>query len=156
MKYDVLFCRCGRVHFTEKKKLLEICDKQGKEILHICNHCGFSVRRGVTDYDDGMAWYAEELNNKEITDTSNIGLIIATRGEQIRMQTGGEATSKVGGMFYDWGTPRPRDISEQEWLDMLRTVDTQATINWIRDDEKLKALSHYAVKIDWTGTKYAR
>lgn len=156
MKYDVRFCRCGRVHFIDYEKLCAVCDDQGKEVIQICNNCGDAFRRGLSDYLDGKAWYAEDLRDTEIADTSKIGLIIASSGEQIRMKTGGYATAEIAGTFIDWETPRPSDVPEQEWAVMQRTVDTQATINWIDDEEKLKALSGYVVKIDWSGTGYAR
>lgn len=156
MKYDVRFCRCGRVHFIDYEKLCQVCDDQGKEVIHICNNCGAAFRRGLEEYLDGKAWYAADVIDAEITDTSKIGWIIASQGERIHMKTGGQATDEVGGTFIDWETPKPKDVSEREWEVMRRTVDTQATINFIGNKEKLKALSGYLVDIDWSGTKYER
>ncbi len=155
-KYDVRFCSCGRVHFIENKTLEKICDEQDQEILFICGRCGATSRIGLDDYMDGKAWYSITLNDAKIDDgLSRIGLIIHSRGEQIRMETGGEATYH-GDIFIDWETQKPEGVDVVEWEKKRRTVNTQHTINWIRNDDKLDALSCYAVKIDWTGTKFEK
>jgi hypothetical protein len=155
-KYDVRFCNCGRVHFIENEKLEKVCNEQDKEILFICGHCGATTRIGLDDYiDEGKAWYGISVNDFEITDVSKIGLIVHSRGEQIRMETGGEATYH-GDTFIDWETPKPENVDAIEWEKKRRIVNTQHTINWIRNDDKLDALSCYAVKIDWIGTKFEK
>lgn len=155
-KYDVRFCKCGRVHFIENEKLEKVCSENEKEILFICNHCGASSIIGLEDYMDGKAWYSYSVTNTEISDVSRIGLIIASRGEMIIMQTGSFATYLSGGLFIDSDTPKPDEITTNEWENKRKIVDTQRTINQIRDIEKVEALSHYGVHIDWKGTLYEK
>ena len=156
INYDVIFCGCGRVHFINYDRLVEICDKQDKEVIHICNHCGSTIRRGLSECMDGKAWYSIDVKNEEITDFSKIGLIIASAGDMIRMMSGHEASCIHGSCFIDYESEKPEDVSEEEWNKSCMTVDTKATINWINDDDKLRALSRYGVKINWNGTKYER
>lgn len=159
MKYDVRFCSCGRVHFIDEEKVNKAIDNE-KQVIMVCNNCGSSRIIGadkVTEEDgtDCYNMYSYAMRDEEINDLSKIDSIVFTAGEQVRMMTGGEATYQ-GDVFIDWDTKKPNDISEDEWDKMRRTVNTQHTINWIRDDEKLEQMSHYLVGIDWTGTKYER
>lgn len=156
INYDALFCRCGRVHFLDRNRIDDICDN-GKEVIIICNHCGNTIKKGLTDYiDGGKAWYSIDIKDEEITDFSNIGLMIASSGDMIRMMSGHEASCIHGSCFIDYESEKPEDVSEEEWNKRCMTVDTKATINWINDDDKLRALSRYGVKINWVGTKYER
>lgn len=155
INYEVLFCKCGRVHFLDYNRIDEICNMD-KEVLHVCNHCGTMIRKGLSDCMDGKAWYSIHVRDEEITDFSKIALLIASTGETIRMETGYEASCIHGSCFIDYESDKPDNISDEEWDRRCKTVDTKATINWINDDAKLKALSKYGVKINWKGTKYER
>ena len=156
-KYDVRFCNCGRVHFIEDEKVWKAI-KNSKEVLVVCNNCGNAFVIGADkqideEGNDCYMMYSLSMRDTKIDTLDKIDSIVFTAGEQIRMMTGGEATYK-GDCFVDWDTKKPDNISEQKWDEMRRTVNTQHTINWIKDDDKLKEMSNYAVKIDWTGTKY--
>lgn len=157
-KYDVKFCSCGRVHFIDNEKVSKAITNS-KEVLVICNNCGNSFVIGADkQYDDTLdedcyMMYSRSLRDTELNDLTNIYSIVFTAGEQVRMMTGGEARYHGNG-FIDWYTKKPDDVSENEWDKVRKTVNTQHTINWIRNDEKLKEMSHYLVGIDWSGTKY--
>lgn len=160
MKYDVKFCECGRVHFIDEEKINKAIENN-KQIIVVCNHCGDSFVIGADkqiDEDGKIIYmmYSFDKQNTEINDMSNIDSIIFTAGEQIRMVTGGEATYYGDGTFIDWETKKPDNVTSKEWEQMQRTVNTQHTINWIRDDNKLEHLSHYYSTIDWKGTKYEK
>lgn len=146
-KYDVRFCNCGRVHFLDAKKIDGIC-MNGDSVLVVCNNCGeFSE----TWYDENPDGYY--VNSRHIRDTElkgdSIGLIIASSGEKIYMRSGSEATAYINGTFIDWET-KEGECSDED----RKIVDTNRTIRMIGDETKITELSHYGVKIDWTGTKY--
>lgn len=157
-KYDVIFCSCGRVHFIDYNKLIDVCDKKGKELLHICNNCGATIRRGLDEYMDGKSWYSVDARNKEFEDTSKIGYIISSPGTPIPMKTGFDANCFLNGVFCDDGDYEFKyrnnfDLKEK-YLNDSKIVDTQKLINNINDNDKLKNLSGYAVNIDWTSTEF--
>lgn len=157
-KYDVRFCNCGRVHFIDGEKINKAIDKE-KQVLVICNNCGNSFVIGadiITDEDGlfGYSMYSFDMRDTEINDMSKINCIVFTKGEHIRMMTGGEATFYSNDTFIDWNTNKPENISNDEWERLQKTVNTQHTINWIRDDDKLKEMSRYITSINWKGTKY--
>jgi len=157
-KYDVRFCSCGRVHFIDEMKI-DNAIKNGKQVLVVCNNCGnsFIIEADVREDEDGQIcymMYSHDMRNTEISDMSKIDIIVFTAGEYVRMMTGGEATYHGSNVFIDWDTEKPKDISNDEWEQMRRTVNTQHTINWIEDDNKLEQMSHYLTGIDWKGTKY--
>jgi len=160
-KYDVRFCSCGRVHFIDQIKVDQAIEKD-KQVLVICNKCGNSFIIGADKiYDEYLDqeiynMYSYGMRDTEITDLSKIDSIVFTAGEQIRMITGGQATYHGSDCFIDWETEKPKDISIEEWEKMQRTVNTQHTINWIKDEDKLEQMSHYLVGIDWKGTKYEK
>lgn len=159
-KYDVRFCNCGRVHFIDDKKVWKAI-QNGKQVLVVCNNCGNSFLIGANksideDGNDCYMMYSYSMRDTKVDtpdELDKIDSIIFTAGEQIRMMTGGEATYH-GDYFIDWDTKKPDDVSEEKWGEMRKSVNTQHTINWIKDDDKLKEMSQYAVKIDWTNTKY--
>lgn len=160
MKYNVKFCSCGRVHFIDEEKISKAIEND-KEVLVVCNNCGNSFVIGANKtYDEYMdeevyMMYSYYMRDKTIEDITKIDSIVFTSGEQIKMQTGGEATYH-GNCFIDWKTKKSEDISNEEWEKMRKTVNIQHTINWIKDDEKLKEMSNYLVGIDWKGTKYEK
>lgn len=159
-KYDVRFCDCGRVHFIDDKKVSKAIETE-KEVLVICNNCGnsFVIGADIQKDEEGETiymMYSYDMRDTEITDISKIDSIVFTAGKPIRMMTGGEATYHDNGVFIDWDTKRPDDVTESEWDKIRRTVNIQHTINWIRDDNKLEQMSHYLSGIDWKGTKYEK
>lgn len=149
-KYDVRFCRCGRVHFIEWDKLNRVCDEEDKSVLFICNNCGKTSLIWLEECMDGKAWNSISIEDDELS-TKDIELIIASRGESIWMKSGGYATCKAGSTFIDWDTPKGECSDEDR-----KIVDVERTICMIRDEEKLEELSHYAVDIDWKGTKFEK
>jgi hypothetical protein len=159
-KYDVRFCDCGRVLFIEQDKIDHAIENE-KEVLVVCNHCGDSfvigANKEINPYsEDGKEcymMYSYEMKNTIETNMNRFDSIVFTRGEMIRMETGGEATYHGQG-FIDWDTKKPDDITEEEWDKKRRTVNTQHTINWIHDDDKIEAMSHYGVDIHWAGTRF--
>lgn len=160
MKYNVMFCKCGRVHFIDEEKINEAI-KNNKQVLVICNNCGESLIIGANEsYEESgdkcYMMYSSNMIDTEINDTSKIHSIVFSAGEQIQMMTGGAATYYGNNTFIDWETKKPEDVSNEEWEKLRETVHTQHTINWIRDEDKLEQLSHYGSGIDWTGTKYKK
>jgi len=159
-KYDVRFCNCGRVHFIDQTKIDQAIENE-KQVLVICNNCGNSfiigADKGYDEYLDQEIYnmYSYGMRDTELNDLSRIDSIVFTAGEQVRMMTGGTATYQ-GDCFIDWETKKPDNISNEEWEKMQKTVNTQHTINWIRDEDKLEQMSHYVVGIDWKGTKYEK
>lgn len=158
--YDVRICGCGRVHFIDVEKIDKAIENE-KEVLVICNHCGHSYVIGADkeqdeNGEDCYMMYSFGKQDTEINDVSKIDSIVFTVGESIRMMTGGEATTHMGHEFIDWETKKPDNVSDKEWETLRKTVDVQHTINWIRDEEKLKHMSQYLMGINWAGTKYAR
>lgn len=138
--YDVRFCSCGRVHFIDRQKLLQMCDDQKKEVIHICNNCGAAFIRGLDECPDGKTWYAMDLMDTEITDLAKIGWIIASKGERVLMETGGNATEQCCGTFFDRKTPEPQGVSDGTWEVKCKTVDIKATVGLIGDKEKRTAM----------------
>jgi len=159
-KYDVRFCSCGRVHFINQEKVNQAIENE-KQVLVICNNCGNSFVIGADkSYDEYLDqeiynMYSFGMRDTEVNDLSKIDSIVFTAGEQIRMMTGGAATYQ-GDCFIDWETKKPDNISIGEWGKMQKTVNTQHTINWIKDEDKLEQMSNYVVGIDWKGTKYEK
>ena len=159
-KYDVRFCNCGRVHFVDQEKINSAIENE-KQVLVICNNCGNSFVIGADKQEDEdgetcYMMYSFDMRNTEITDMSKIDSIIFTAGEQVRMMTGGEATYHDSGIFIDWETNKPEDLTLEEWEKLRKQVNVFSTINWIKDDNKLEQMSHYLCGIDWKGTKYEK
>lgn len=159
MKYDVRFCSCGRVHFINEEKVSKAIENN-KEVLVVCNNCGNSFIIGADKQydkyldDNCYMMYSHSLRDTELDNLNNIDSIVFTSGEQIRMMTGGEATYHGTDVFIDWDTKKPENTPNDEWSEIRKTVDTQRTINWIGDEEKIEQMSHYLTGINWTGTKY--
>ncbi len=148
-KYNVNFCRCGRVHFIEWEKINKVCSDKTKSLLHICNNCGHVLDIWFTDYEDGYAINSKSVLNEEL-EVKNIGLVVTSTGTKIYMKTGNEATMLEGGTFIDWGTS-DRGCKEEDRYE----VDIHKTLRYLDDEIKAKELSGYGVNIDWSGTKYA-
>jgi len=159
-KYDVRFCSCGRVHFIDQEKINNAIENE-KQVLVICNNCGnsFVVGADKQEDEDGETYYmmySLDMRNTELSGMSKIDYIVFTAGEQIRMMTGGEATYHGSGIFIDWETNKPEDLTLEEWEKLRKQVNVFSTINWIKDDNKLEEMSHYLSGIDWKGTKYEK
>lgn len=154
--YDVRFCSCGRIHFIDYDELCKVCDDENKEVLFICNNCGAVTRIGLDDYMEGKAWNSYDMRETELNDLSKFGKIIMSTGTKIPMKSGAAATAEWCGKFTDLETKKPEEISEADWEKVVSTVDTQRLIKEIDDEDKLKCLSSYVIKIDWSGTKYCR
>lgn len=148
-KYNVKFCRCGRVHFIEWESLEETCDYEDKSALVVCSNCGNVYLKWLSDCMEGKAWNSITIREEIFDEKSNIGKIIVSPGESIYMKTGKEATSMAGGRFIDWDS-KDEDVTYED----RTTVDIEKTIRMIGDETKLRELSNYAVEINWKGTKY--
>lgn len=153
-KYDVRFCDCGRVHFLDSKQLIEVCDTQDKMVLHVCNNCGKTTLIWLEDYMDGKCWCSRDVKDEDIN-ASKVGWIVTSVGSIIWMETGNEATALNSNGFIDWDTKTPSGITEEEFMIKRKTVNMQHTINYIRNEEKLDAMSCFYIKnLDWSGSKY--
>lgn len=165
-KYECRFFQNGRVVFVLEEDINAAINAR-KELLVICNSWsgGYAIAIGANEIPDcespsGIAWemYSYEVRDKEFTseELQKFYKVIITSGEKIMMKTRDQATSYWGGVFIDYDTKKPGDMSDKQWEVIKRTVDAQTTINMINDDEKVKCLSHYYNNIDWTGTKFER
>ena len=148
-KYCVKFCECGRVHFIEWNLLNEACYKDNKSALVVCSNCGKSYLKWLSDCMEGKAWNSITIRDRVLDEKDEVEKIIISSGDRIWMKTGKEACAKAGNTFIDWETPESEATYEER-----TTVDIEKTIRMIDNDEKLRELSHYAVDINWKGTKY--
>lgn len=155
IKYNVHFCRCGRIHFTKVKDLYNAAIN-GKEMLLICNRCGCTTRIGADANIDWSLMYKFDVEN-QILLSDNIFNIVASIGERVYMETGEEASAYVNSVFYDDCSRPPKGVPNKEF-DMKRiVVDMKRTIDSIKDEEKLEAMSYCKIDaLDWSNTKWER
>ena len=169
-KYDVRFFPNGRIYFLDQT-LLEEAIQNDQEILVVMNAWsgGYAIAVGANKvpawwYDDNAKpddvayeMYAYYVNETTFCpeEFSKFYRVIFTSGYMVRMKTGDQANAYQGGEFIDWDTSfekfkqsfRYSGETESEFEKMRRTVDIEATANFMRQTEdrngKLDSLSHY-------------
>jgi hypothetical protein len=117
-KFDVRFCRCGRIHLVDWCDINAAIDTE-KEILLICGGCGAATRIGADDYDGGKAMYSIDLTHESkdhvVIDERNFAdntepsekyfpkftKIIYSNGIRVPMKNGYYATSYFNGIWQD-------------------------------------------------------
>lgn len=182
-KYDIRFCKCGRIHATPIKKLDNALEKN-KNVLLICAGCGKATLIGADiepnwnepDKDCYMMYSGDFFvyENKSITSSDfestesykGIEEIIYSHGIKVPMMTGQYATDYFNGRFLDRWYPdfykiQRNDITVKEIMAFINeylhdrtTVNMQCFINETPEDV-LKEISHYFVDgFNWKGTKY--
>lgn len=182
-KYDIRFCKCGRIHTTPIEKLDNALEKN-KNLLLICAGCGNATLIGADiepDWDepdkDCYMMYSGDFStyeNKSITVTDfestdsykGIEEVIYSHGIKVPMMTGQFATDYFNGRFSDRWYPdfykiQRNDITVKEIMDFIdeytydrTTVNMQRFIHETPED-MLEEISHYFVDgFNWKGTKY--
>lgn len=155
-KLDMQFFSNGRVAFYKHDDFEEAINND-KELLIVCNAWsgGYAVAIGAEkgyDPDFGPCRYMYTLDVKDMSFTSEemtkrFHKVIFTSGEQIRMMTREQATYFGGHLFIDWGssvddilgrTFKDNPTSDEEIMNLRKTVDPFATINFLPDDEDKK------------------
>lgn len=147
-KFYINICECGRIHFLDNQKIIDICTDDNS-IVHVCGNCGFTTMTWFEDYDSNCKSWCSRSIKDEILDTEKYKIkeIVTTQGEKVPMKTGDFATHFINSKFIDWDTKDESEINQ-------KTVHTQYLINRIRDKDKLRELSYLATNIDWTGTDF--
>lgn len=174
-KYDVRFCKCGRIHMIPVDKIDEAV-KVDKNLLHICGGCGTATIIGADkepDWDDPSKtiynMYSHSLPIKEdgiksisVSDFSEsenykaYSEILYSQGLRVPMMTGEYANSFSFGTFYDmwypdWYKIERRGITVPEIMKFIENYKRdQRTVNMDRfihetPDEYLEAISGYVV-----------
>ena len=150
-KYYIMICECGRIHFLDNKKIVDICENGGS-IVHVCGNCGNTHVVWLDDIGNNSYYWSSRNVRNEVLDTEiyKVKEIICTQGTRVPMKNGEFTNSSVGGIFIHWNS---KSNNENEREDV---VDTKALINWIGDDEKCEELSNLMVDIHWAGTKFEK
>lgn len=148
-KYYVNICSCGGVHFIENELLYNVFEKNGS-VIHVCTNCGITYRIWEDVLMDGCSISSKYVGDGIInTGEYKIREIICSEGQRILMNTGGYANFYGNGRFLDLVDG---DFSKE----YMSTVNTQAVIKMINDEDKLRVLSNKYTNIDWSNTKYKR
>ena len=186
MKYNITFCKCGRIHAIENKKIEDALE-ENKDFLLICANCGAATIIGADitpDWDEPSKncymMYSRDLSSykdAEITqdafkDGPNqkaIKEILYSHGYAVPMMSGNNATDFFsGGRFSDRWYPdfykiQRDDITVKEIMQFIdKFNDDRTTVNMDRfiyntPDDVLEELSHYSIDgFDWSGTKFQK
>lgn len=151
-KYYIKICECGRIHFLDNKKIVDICENRGT-VLHVCTNCGKTHLIGLEDHGNSeFWWYSYNVKDESLDiEKERIKEVMCTTGTRVPMKNSREfANSVVNGEFIYWKYNSDTDyVRDNE-------VDTQSLINWINDDEKCEELSNLLIDIHWAGTKFEK
>lgn len=166
MKYDVKFCRCGRIHAYENKDLWDFLqdDYKNRRVLTVCTHCGSTRLMWLDEYlDEGLAQNSTDINEGIVP---NVDKVIADRGIIIYTMSGAPVDEYIAGYFVnreEWKKDQDKYRNLEEAYDNKApwaTVDTERLIKDVKRiygsnaDEVLKRVSGYVTKINWKGTNY--
>lgn len=182
-KYDVRFCKCGRIHMIDNEKLEKILE-DNKNLLLICAGCGDATLIGADiepDWNepnkDCYMMYSGDFSaydDRTVTETDfesteikkGIKEIIYSHGIKVPMMTGQYATDYYNGRFSDRWYPdfykiQKTDITVKEIMEFIddymhdrTTVNMKRFINETPDD-MLEEISRYSVDgFNWKGTKW--
>ena len=152
-KYYIMFCECGRIHFLDNKKIVDICEN-GETVLHVCTNCGKTHLIGLEDHGNSEFWWycyrVKRTVNLDV-EKERIKEVMCTQGTPVFMKNCREyANAYVNGEFIYWEYNSDTDYVRDE------EVDTKALIISIDDDEKCEELSNLMCKIHWAGTKFEK
>ena len=164
---QIIFCNCGRIHIIPKLWDWMAEDHENRSAIHVCTHCGETVRMFLTPYDDGFATNIVDVRDEDFEGNFRI---IASRGVIVYMNSGVEADTFQSGYFANSDEWKMVELQEEyESLELSYKLNqpwcTVNTNRLIRDieikykdeaDKILNQLSGYLIKINWDGTKYAR
>ena len=185
VKFDVRFCKCGRIHFIENS-LIDDALEQDKNLMFVCGGCGSVLLIGAdreADWNDPSKtifnmYTFEKSEELQIWDESlfagsdkkkAVSKIFYSQGVQVMMMTGYYAKSFEHGIgrFQDiwypdfWKIPKNATAEDykafiEQWQKDSVTVNMSYLLRTLTD-EQAKALSGYFVEgLDWKGTKYER
>ena len=166
-----VFSPNGRVYFLDYD-ILDEALKVGKEVLIVMNSWfgGYALAIGANKIP--AIWYDETANPDKFCydmysydieetefsqeDLARFHKVIFTKGVQIRMKTGEQATYYNSGEFIDWDTSYQdfkdkysyNNETKKQFEKLRREVDWEATKNFMQAEkdyqDKIEALSHYS------------
>lgn len=164
---EVKFCSCGRIHIIDDEKLNSAIENN-KEILHVCQGCGATLRIGADPYDDGYALYSIDANSSNI-DLERIECIVVSKGIKVPMNNGYYATYHGSCGFLDERSPSNSELkaiieeNNCTFEDSFRIFQNRAcSVDMDRfiyenKDSDLEEISGYLVEgLDWKNTKFER
>ena len=182
-KYDMIICKCGRIHMLDNNKLNKALENN-KNILFVCAGCGSATLIGANiepDWNDPSKdcymMYSGDFSDhedKSITaadfesteEQKGIEEIIYSHGLKVPMMTGQYATDYFNGIFSDRWYPdfykiQRSDITVNEIMDFIDEYDhDRTTVNMDRfihetPEDMLEEISHYSIDgLDFKGTKW--
>ena len=156
MKYDVWFCKCGRIHLMNNDKYDWLAeDFKNRKIIRVCQNCGTTRQTWLDEYfmddeDDSRPSFTvcgSVFKECEFIEDNNIQFIFS-KGIRVPLLNGAFAERYAVGLWYD-----DNDRCEV-WTDRF----IQQIKKEFKDEaeEILNSISGYAVGIDWKGTSYYR
>ena len=184
-KFDVRFCKCGRIHFIENN-LIDEALEQDKNLMFVCGGCGSVLLIGAdreTDWNDSNKtiynmYTFEKAEEQQIWDTSlfdgsdkkkAVSKIFYSKGIQVMMMTGYFAKSFEHGIgrFQDiwypdfWRIPNNATAEDykafiEQWKNDSVTVNMSYLLRTLTE-EQAEALSGYVIEgLNWKGTKFEK
>lgn len=159
MKYDVWFCKCGRIHLMNNDKYDWLAeDFQNRKIIRVCQNCGATRQTWLDEYF--MEFMEDEENprpsftvcDSDVKEGEFIGdntRLIFSRGIPVPLENGeiAEYFGHSGIWYYSEG-------SCKVWT---KRLISDIRYHYKEDAEDiLNSISGYAVGIDWGGTPYCR
>lgn len=175
-KYDVRFCKCGRIHMIPTDKIHKAIE-QDKTLMYICGGCGAARIIGAdkeSDWDDptktcynmyscGLYHKDHEIISFTPDDFSDAGEhkpyneIIYSPGIRVPMMTGEYAQSYTCDTFCDmwypdWWKIERKDVTVEEVMDFINKYKKdQRTVDMSRfihetPEEYLDYISGYVIK----------
>lgn len=177
-KYDIRFCKCGRIHAIDNA-VLDKALKNNKNLLLICGGCGAATLIGADVDAEGYMMYSADFSPYENTsiipadfensDTrKGIEEIFYSLGYKVPMMTEEYATMCFSGYFVDTTCPdfseiQKTNITTEEIMNFIDEHNrNKIAVNmsrFIREtpDDVLEAVSSYLMRgFDWVGTKYEK
>jgi len=167
MNYDVRFCQCGRIHVMPYSEMTWMAkDCQNRSVTRVCANCGAAYTTFLSECEDGFDVNCISLKTG-VTEFNNQHRIHYSKGITVCMKSGEEADTYQNGFFVnskEWSyetSEKNLSYADKQRHDFV-TVDTERLIREVereykeKADDILKAISGYAVKIHWEGTKYCK
>lgn len=147
MKYDVWFCKCGRIHLMNKRKYDWLADdSKNRKIICVCQNCGATRQTWLDEYfEGGNIICSSDVKEGEFIGDNNTQFIFS-RGIPVPLRSGGFAEYFTSGIWYD------SDIKRKVWTECL--IDDIKYRYKEEAEDILNSISGYAVDIDWEGTPY--
>lgn len=145
-KYDVWFCRCGTIQLMPEEYygwLQE--DYANRSIIRVCQNCGRVQRVWLSEWEDGFAVNASDIEDVELTPASNCRILMY-KGIRVPMKSGEYATSHFNTYWFD--DNGSRDVDAEHLIRVIRKSypDTY--------DDVLRSIAGYVSGINWNGTPY--